>query len=157
MSALYNGETPLEEFGVKPIQEETRGLYRKILGPNYEQVTGDNFRGYQLEEESLPFAQKLNELVGAGMYSQRLKKYDVENENRWRLGESPYIYDAGKHQMVTVNYNGKKYYKLVDVFDTAKTVPDWMPVAKGINDYISYPEIPYVVSTPWRELPAGQE
>ncbi len=149
ISSLFNGETPLEESGVVPITEST-DIYGRILGNNYTNVTGDNFRGYLLPGNILPESSELDEMVRSGNYMQKLRNYQVQYEPQWRIGDSDYFYDAGSHQYVEVEKDGKKYYKLVDVFDTNGT--HGMPVAKQMNNFIADYEIPYVVSTPWKEV-----
>ena len=155
ISALYNGETPLAEYGVADINRKSRDIYARILGDNYRHVTGDNFRGYQLSPESLPFAAQLDDKVRKGDYTQKAMGYSTEGEEDWALKDKEHFYDAGGYQRVIVDHNGKKYYKLVDVFDTAGTSK--LPIAKQINETISKHEKPFVVSTPWRELPENRK
>lgn len=149
VSALYNGETPLEELNVASISADNHDIYRRILGEHYTHVTGENFRGYQLAPDSLPFAAQLNDSVRKGNYTQKSTGTSTQSEAEWALSDGDHFYDAANHQRIIVEHNGKKYYKLVDVFDTVGT--SWL--AGKINNAISKHEKPYVVTTPWRELP----
>lgn len=149
VSALFNNNTPMSEAGVLPISN-SMDIYGRILGKNYANVTGNNFRGYVLPGDVIPESEVLDGLVRSGSYTQKRRDYSSEYEPEWRIGNSDLYYDAGSHQYVEVEHNGKKYYKLVDVFDTKDTHK--FPVARQMNEFISNYEMPYIVTTPWKEV-----
>ena len=150
VSALFNGETPLEELGVSPIDSAGFDMYRKVLSKTNSPAIGDKFRGYTISPETLDFVDELNSAVMSGNYIQKPVLLGDHGERKWKLGDTEYYYDAGNHNYIEVERNGKKYRKYLDVFDTTGTIKRGL--AGRMNKYLSSYEIPYVVSTPWVEV-----
>lgn len=145
VSSLFNYNTPLEEnHTVKII--ENQDVYTKIL-PTYD--TSNGFRGYLLKGENLSNANELDDLVRNNNYKQVKRGYDAKYQKDWDLGDGKHFYDAGTHQYVEVEKDGKQYYKLVDLFDVKGNNEKW-PL-KSYTEFIAKYEKPYIVATPWKE------
>ena len=151
VDALFTDIVPLEEFGVKKVDST---IYEKSLREyikNYGKM-----RAYQIGDSELDdgLIDKLDSKLKTTGPIKTIGAYAESTDDQFPIKNGVY-YDTHGFSRIVVSDGNKRYYKNIDVFkvDPSKWNFKIPTISKKLLQKIHSQSSPYIVVTPWKEVP----